>query len=206
MIVKPSIMFLTKDIDARFAVRIDTICKMMGENVAIYASPSPSLAVVAAALQKFNDAMVAAADGGTALTNAKNTARAELVALLRPLANYAQVACNGSLENLILSGFPIQKPTRTSIGVLPAPANLTVDLGTRTGELDSKVNPVSGAAIYNWRLTVDGQEAPLQTAQTTAARNTFTSLTPGTVYAVECNVVGTAGPSDWSDPITRMAV
>ena len=167
---------------------------------------SPKLSVVTIALNKFIAAVAAAADGGLALTAAKKAARAELATLLRALASYVQVTCNGSYENLLLSGFPPQKPSRTRIGVLSAPTSLTVNLGARSGELDSKVLPVSGAAIYNWRLTASGQTAPAQTAQTTSARNVFGNLTPGVVYSVACNVVGSAGPSDWTDPVSQMVV
>ena len=31
-------------------------------------------------------------------------------------------------------------------------------------------------------------------------------LTPGTVYKVEVNAVGSAGPSDWSQPVSQMVV
>lgn len=206
MVVKPSVSFLSNDSDALLITNTQPILSLMATNIAIYSSPTPTLAVVTTALNKFISANAAAADGGVALTAAKNAARAELVALLRNLASYVQVACKGSYENLLLSGFPPQKPSRTSIGVLPAPSNLTVDLGARSGELDAKANPVTGAAIYNWKLTASGQTAPLQTAQTTAARNLFDGLTPGVVYSVSCNVVGSAGPSDWSDPISQMAI
>ena len=206
MVIKPSISFLTNDTNAELVVDTETIRKSMTANVVIYANPTPALTEVEAALNKFIAAIAAAAEGGRAFTAAKKTARAELVALLRDLASYVQVACNGSYENLLLSGFPTQKPTRTSIGVLPAPGNLTVALGPRTGELDAKVNPVAGAAVYNWELTTSGQSKPLQTAQTTAARKLFRGLTPGVVYAITCNVVGTSGPSNWSDPISQMAV
>jgi hypothetical protein len=46
----------------------------------------------------------------------------------------------------------------------------------------------------------------LQTAQTTSASNTFAGLTPGVTYNVEANAVGAAGPSDWSDSVSQMAV
>ena len=140
------------------------------------------------------------------LAGVKNAARAELAELLRILAGYVQGACKGSYENLLLSGFPTQKPSRTSIGVLPAPSNLTVVLGERAGELDAKVNPLLGAGIYNWEITVAGQTTPLQTAQTTAASITFSGLTAGVICSVTCNAVGAAGPSDWSDAISQMVV
>ncbi len=204
MLIKPSISFLTNDNDAELVIDTKTILTMTAENAAIY--PDAELPPVEAALDKFIGTIAARPEGGRAATAAKKSARAALVSLLRTLASYVQVACNGSYENLLLSGFPTQKSTRTTIGVLPAPSNLTVELGTRSGELDANVNPVTGAAIYNWQLTAAGQTAPIQTAQTTAASNTFDGLTPGVVYAVSCNVVGSAGPSDWSDSISQMVV
>ena len=46
----------------------------------------------------------------------------------------------------------------------------------------------------------------MQTTQTTAASTTFNGLTPGTAYSVEVNVVGSAGPSDWTDPVSQIAI
>jgi hypothetical protein len=126
---------------------------------------------------------------------------------MRQLASYVQVACKGDLAVLLSSGFPIQKPQRSPIGVLPAPAGLTVTLGNRSGELDASAAPVPGAAIYNWRVTTAAApNVVVQTAQTTAASNTFEGLTPGVVYNVQVNAVGSAGPSDWSDPVPQMVV
>ena len=141
------------------------------------------------------------------MTLAKSTRRAELVALLRALASYVQVACNGNLEVLVSSGFPIQKPVRTPIGQLPVPSGLTVSLGTYSGQLNAGVPPVFGAAVYNWRMTTAAAPTVVvQSAQTTAASNTFTGLTPGVVYNVDVNAVGAAGPSDWSEPVSQMVL
>lgn len=46
----------------------------------------------------------------------------------------------------------------------------------------------------------------VQQSQTTAGRNTFSGLTPGQVYVVEWNAMGSAGPSDWSDAGETMVV
>jgi len=111
------------------------------------------------------------------------------------------------MTNLLLSGFPTQKPKRQPIGVLPAPASLVVNLGARSGELTASANPVFGASVYNWQLkAANAPTVVLQTAQTTGASKTFTGLTPGVVYTAEVNATGTAGPSDWSDAISQMVV
>ena len=206
MIVKPSISFLTKDNDAHLLTSTAGIITAMTGNPG-YPTAAPPLVDVAAASQVFSTAVSNAVDGGVTLTAIKNEKRAVLVALLRQLASYVQVTANGDLAVLLSSGFPTQKTQRQPIGVLPAPSNLTVTFGARSGELKAAAWPVPGAAIYNWQLsTAAAPSMVLQSVQTTAAHNTFGDLTPGVVYNIMVNVVGSAGPSDWSDPVPLIAV
>ena len=206
MVIKPSISFLNTDSDAQLVTDTENITTGLTGNLS-YPTPAPPLATVTTAKNAFVTAVADAMNGGTALTTIKNEKRAALVALLRQLASYVQVTCNGNLAVLLSSGFPPQKPNRTPIGVLQPPSSLTVTLGDRSGELFAIAAPVNGAAIYNWRVTTaDAPNTVVQTDQTTAARTTFDNLTPGVVYNVECNVVGSAGPSDWTDPISQMVV
>jgi hypothetical protein len=206
MVVKPYISFLTTDSDALLITDTQTILTAMTGN-ASYPTPNPTLAEVSTGLNDFITALANAADGGVTLTAVKNDKRAVLVGILRDLANYVQVTCSGDLTVLLSSGFPIQKPQRNPIGVLPAPVNLTFNLGSLTGELDAVVPPVFGASVYNWRLTAsNAPTVVLQTAQTTGGRTTFGGLTPGVVYVAQVNAVGAAGPSDWSQPVSKMAM
>lgn len=206
MIVKPSISFISNDGDSKLVTDTETIVTAMTGNVS-YPTPAPTLAAITTARDEFAIAMADAADGGTTLTATKNAKRAVLEALLRELASYVQVTCKGDLTVLRSSGFPIQKPQRNPIGVLPAPIILAISFGARSGELNASAAPLNGAAIYNWRVTAaNAPGVVVQTAQTTAASNTFTGLTPGIVYNIEVNAVGSAGPSDWSDPVPQMAV
>ena len=206
MIIKPSISFLNEDSDAELLARLTAIVTALTDN-ASYPTPAPTLAVVTAANENFATAVADAAGGGVALTAAKNEKRAALVALVRELASYVTVACKGELAVLLTSGFPTQKPDRQPIGELPPPANLQVKLGARSGQLTTKVEPVQGASIYNWRVTASSSpDNPVQTRQTTGARHTFSGLTPGTVYNVEVNAVGAAGPSNWTGPAKQMVV
>ena len=175
-------------------------------NNATYPTPTPTLAAVGMGLQTFNDALAAAVGGGVALTLAKNDARAALVALLRELASYVQLTCNGDRTKLLTSGFPTQKAVRTPVGVLPAPS-VTVKLGERSGDLAAKLEPLYGASTYQWRVSIASSPGtPVQTALTTAASNVFTGLTPGVVYQITASAVGAWGPSNWSDPATQMVV
>ena len=205
MIAKASISFLNDDTDPQLITDASGIVQSMTGN-AIYPTPTPTLAAVSTALAAFTHALSAAAEGGVPLTLAKNDARAVLTGLVRELSSYVQLACKGDMTKLLTSGFPVQKAARTPVGVLPPPT-VTVKLGSKSGDLAAKLAPLAGAAVYNWRVTTaTSPAAPVLTAQTTAASNTFTGLTPGVVYQVSANAVSSGGTSDWSDPATQMVV
>jgi hypothetical protein len=206
MVVKPSIQWLNKDSDSELINDSNVVLKALADNATIYTTPAPTLPIVQTALTAFTNAVAATTDGGPSDTAAKNNARLVLVGLLRQLAAYVLVACKGDMAYLLLSGFPAQKPTRTTIGVLPAPQNTTLALGARTGELDAAVNPVFGASVYNWKLTSNAPGAGVQTGQSTASYFTFANLTPGVTYSITANAVGAAGAGDWSNPANQMAV
>jgi hypothetical protein len=179
----------------------------VANNPAIYATPSPTIPVIQAALDGFATGLAATADGGPSATSRKNNLRLVPVGLMRQLASYVAVACKGDMmTNLLLSGFPIQKPVRTPIGILPAPQNLTVTHGLLSGELDAKVNPVFGTSTYNWTCTAATAGAVPQTGQSTASSYAFNNLTPGLSYKIAVNAVGATGPSNWSNPVSQFAV
>jgi hypothetical protein len=200
MIVKPATSWITSDSDSLLINDTTVILKAMADNAAIYSAPTPTLPVVQAALTNFSAGVAVAAVGSPADTVNKNNLRLILVGLLRQLASYVQVACKGDMMNLLLSGFPTQKPVRQPVGPLPAPANVSLDHGTNSGSLDAAANPVFGAANYNWKLTPATTGAAPIVSQSTASNYTFTGLTPGMSYTVEVNALGTAGLSDWSNP------
>lgn len=205
LIAKPSISFLTKDSDPKLVIDTESILTGMTNNPS-YPASNPSLADVNTAKAEFVTALANAANGGIELTAIKNDKRVALAALLRDLAAYVQVACGGDLTVLLSSGFPIQKPQRFPIGILPAPI-ISLVLGALSGGLDAAATPVYGASVYNWRLSrADAPGVFLQTAQTTAASTSFAGLIPGVTYVVQANAVGAAGPSDWSQPVSQMVI
>ena len=79
--------------------------------------------------------------------------------------------------------------------------------GSVSGTITVAAPPVYGASSYNWSVAL--QTAPdvdVQKAQTTAARAEFSGLTPGQIYLVALNAVGSAGVSDWSDTGSLMVI
>ena len=206
MIVKPAVTFIARASDAELIGTATAILAAMTENPD-FPNPAPALATVQAAMSAFQSAVAAAAGGGIVLTAAKNAARTTLAALLREIASYLQVACKGDMTKLLRSGFPTQKSARQPVGTLPAPAGLTLGIGTLSGTLDASANPVPGAVLYTWQVAlVSAPDTPIQTTQTTAASTTFANLIPGTQYSITMNAIGTAGPSDWTDAVRHFAI
>ena len=206
MIVKPSVSFLKNHSASDLIATTGGILSGMTGNP-YFPAPSPTLPVLSSALDDFSSAVANAGDGGKALTSAKNAKRIALAILLRELAAYLVVACKGNMTALLSSGFPRQKPYRRPVGDLPVPAKIRVTFGPHTGELSASFPPIPGASVYGWRVTTAAApDVVVLSMQSTAASTTFAGLTPGVVYCIQANAVGTAGPSDWSGPAQKMAV
>lgn len=205
MIPHVSLAFLGSDTDAELIIHTDTILSDMTGN-ADYPTPVPTLAAVGTANGDFTTALSAAAGGGVALTATKNAKREVLVGLLRSLAAYVQAHCNNDLTTLLGSGFVAQKQ-RQPAGVLPAPDNLRLQRGDLSGQLKARVSPVTNAGSYQWRYAVSTAPTTwIDGGTTTAASTIVNGLTPGVIYVMQCRAIGSAGPSDWSDPAMLMVV
>lgn len=200
IIIKVAIGWLTQNSVPQVANNSSVVLQALKDNADIYKDPVPPLADVQTGLDALNAAQIATADGGPSATSYRDQCLLIHISNMRLLANYVQGACGGNLTNLQLSGFPVQKPVRQPVGVLPAPQNLILAQGSRTGELAATVNPVFGASTYTWTLTPGTPGAAVQTLQTTAASCTFANVTPGVSNSVTVNAVGAAGPSSWSQP------
>ncbi len=206
MIVKTAIGFLRTNPDGQLIIDVQAIISGLTNNPD-FPSPTPTIAAVSSALDAFTVAKAEAVKGGKEATALKRAARAELVALLRQLANYITDTSDGDLTKLLSTKFPIQKPTRSPVGQLPPPDAPTLKFGMISGELDAATSPVNGASTYNWRVALaSAPDVYVQTAQTTGGRMVFEALTPGQVYSVQVCAVGAAGPSNWSDNSKLMVV
>lgn len=206
LIVKPAINFLSTVTDVQLEADVSHIIRQMTDNES-FPDPSPSLAIVGSKLHDFRFALREAWFGGKLLTLEKNMRRAELVAVVRQLAGYVTARCSGDLVTLMSSGFPFHKPTRHAVGALTPPDMPRLKHKTLSGCIDAVVSPVRGASIYTWQLALaSAPKVVLQTVHTTAARASFADLMPGQVYTVRVNAIGTAGPTNFSNPATLMSL
>jgi len=205
-IIKPSINFLTRDTDSRLLLDVGMIITSMTANPS-FPTPDPTLVVITAACDAYRVAVEEAMHRDVEKIAVRQAKRAELVSLMRQLANYVESKSDGDMAALLSSGFPAQKSSRTPIGPVGTPYAPILHQGATTGTLSARSRKVSGAYAYNWRLAL--ASAPtvyVQTTQTTGARHAFEGLTAGQTYNVEMNALGSAGASDWSNPSSRMVI
>lgn len=195
-----------------FAQLPDAELGSFGENVGVgmadnpfYAIPRVAPASIISAVDTFRTDLAAAAGGGKLATARKNASRAALILLLRQEAAYVQSIAVDNLTMLLSSGFQATSTNRTRI-VLPQVVVKSV-LNPQSGSFRIVVLPVSTSRGYELRYK-NGTGDYLSGGISTSSRDIpLPSLTPGSTYTVQVRAIGgLTGYSDWSDPITRMAM
>lgn len=181
----------------------NVIASMTGN--ASYTTPVPTLASVTTASTTFKNALSAAASGGHTLTAIKDAARAALLVLMRQLALYVQGIANNNNAVLLSSGFHSTTTVHTQTPLIkPFIVNIQNEVST---QVVLRVTPIHDAVSYEIRYSsVPGTwvSAPISTQ---AKRVVVEGLTPGTIYTFQVRAVGgSTGFSDWSDPVSHMAM
>ncbi|MGC3961185.1 MAG: fibronectin type III domain-containing protein [Verrucomicrobiota bacterium] len=170
-----------------------------------YPTPRVEPGDITTANTTFAAAIVAAAQGGTQLTAAKNAAREVLVALLRTQAAYVQSIAMDDLTVLLSSGF-WNISTDRARKPLPKPTVLDIDNFAST-QLMVKLAAIANARSYEVRVRVGTQDWRNAGVFTKARGMLLEGLLPGQMYEIQVRAVGgSTGYSDWSDPIMHMAI
>jgi hypothetical protein len=210
--IKQSKNMNTIKVSLAFAQMSDADLSAFTQNVidsltgnASFPTPAVSEANLTTALTAFDDALAAAAQGGPQETAAKNTARDALIVLLRQEAYYVQGAAGDDLAKLLSSGFNSISTNRAqSQLVVPVIVGIANEMST---QLTVHLQPVANARAYETQVkNGTGGFQPAGTF-TQARRLVLTGLTPGQTYTVQARAVGgSTGYSDWSDPVSHMAM
>jgi hypothetical protein len=175
---------------------------------AVYPTPpaDATLAMLTAANGDFHAKISKAAMGGIVDTTAKDLARQALLELLRKLAGYVQITA-GNLEELLSAGFQARSTNRTR-EPLPKPGGVALKNGTE-GQLVARLNiPIKNTNLYEGRASLDSGANWLPSVFTGDSRHIiFGDLTAGKTYTIQARALGgSTGQSDWSDPVSHMAM
>ena len=176
----------------------------MGQNTAIFATPTVPLTTISAAQLAFHNAIAATKQGGSAAQADKAAKRTVLVNLLRTQAIYVQDLPGMTEANALLSGFGTSKLGKR------APVSLTVPIiqaitNVASTQLGIKLKGSRGATGYDIQISVDGG-APAFFGHFSSTRGiVLTGLKPGSTYAVQARArSGNNQASAWSDPVSHM--
>ncbi|MEP6663429.1 MAG: fibronectin type III domain-containing protein [Verrucomicrobiota bacterium] len=194
-----------------FARLPDAPLNTFGENVITrltgnpgFTTPLVSMAVLTGAQTAFASAIVAAQQGGKQATATKNAAREALIALLQQEAAYVQSIAGEELPLLLSSGFENTNTNRTQVP-LSKPLVDQVD-NPMSGQLGLRLKPVYTARAYEVRMSY-GTTGWQAVGVFTQSRVVIPDLTPGTTYTLQARAIGgSTGYSDWSDPVSHMAM
>jgi hypothetical protein len=189
-----------------------TFCRNV--HALIYTAPAfPAVPVTAAAMETaiagFSEAKAAQPSGGKAATAEKNNKREALLAIIKEVALYAQVASNNDLATLLASGYEAVSTNRAQLP-LPKPALLRIVPGM-TGQslvtLSAEKN-ARGCEVQVAEVDEQGTPGPFRPAvYSSSSRNiAVNDLTPGRLYAYQGRCLGgTTTYSDWSDQVVQRA-
>jgi len=170
-----------------------------------YPDPPVMMSTLETAIEDFTARISAAQSGGTVATAAKNNSREALIGMLRLLAAYVQMSCNGDLVLLLGSGFEAQSTKGASVP-LERPQVVAIKNGG-TGQLVARVDPVKNRNMYEGRIKLDGSDWMPSVFASDSTRIVFEGLTPGQTYTIQVRALGgSTGQSDWSDPSSHMAM
>jgi hypothetical protein len=153
----------------------------------------------------FDDAIVAADKGGTLATAKKDAARAALIDALNKDASYVDINCGEDIIILRSSGYePVS--TNRAQAVLNPPEIVGVDYG-QAGEFRVRLTGDPNRKAIQGRIKPLGGEFGPVISFRSAKQILFAGLTAGTTYVMQfCGLGGSTGKSDWSEPVSKMAL
>ncbi len=187
------------------------VSKQAGKNIVGFTgnpdvpNPPATIAEITAKKDAFDQWIVKAANGGKYETEQKDASRVDLLKLLNKDASYTDIMCDGD-EGIILSaGFEAVNTNRSQV-VLEAPVIIGASYA-QEGEIKLRVKGDRHRKAIQGRIKpLGGEFGPVITFQS-SRRIIFEALLAGTTYVMElCGLGGATGKSDWSEPITKVAV
>ena len=176
---------------------------------------SPAPPVDAATLKAANDelaaANAAAVDGGKQALARQKHAKEQVVILLLQLGHYAEANCKGDMTAFLTSGFTAASTTKTKQPPVSEKIR-TLKNGPNSGQMLIRPMAFPGAASYEvrWAPVPAGGGAPAtwstQPIVVLRPATVISGLTPATNYVFQVRAVLKSGYTDWSDPLTRIAI
>lgn len=153
-----------------------------------------------------NDAILAAQTGGSEEKALRDNEVASTITTLRKNASYVDIHCNDDRAILLSSGFA-EVSTNRAQTALGQPEVVAVDYGD-SGELRPRVKAQANVRSYVGRIKeANGSEFGPSLSFASSRKIVFDGLKAGVTYVMQvCAIGGSNGQSDWSEPVSKMAL
>jgi hypothetical protein len=165
--------------------------------------PVPSLAELKVACDTLKAANVAALDRGRMACALKRSAVARMDSVLSRLAAYVNSACQGDVQKLVTSGFPLAKRP-SPISDLQRPGHMRNVRSLYPGQVDLRWDRVPGALVYELEQVIDPDAEERQwrrVALTSKPRFVITDLVPNSRQVFRVRAIGTTVESGYSQEL-----
>lgn len=169
----------------------------------LFQSPDVPLSEVKIALDLFEAAIIAAADGGQTAKSAMRDAEKKVTLMFKNLAHYVDRIANGNETIILSSGFNMSKQP-----VIPAKDVLKVSDGEHSGSAVLEASIYPRGVSYVWKmakgLLPDHENGYELIAVTTQSTYTVMGLTPATYCYFIVSAVTSKGMTDFCAPVTKL--
>jgi len=170
-----------------------------------------SVAELSEAIDQTQKACDEALTRDTAKIAFRDQCQKRLVAILKKIAQYAELVADGNIDILKSTGFDLQqqKGRAKTYGLLEAPV-VTLKHGPVGGTLIARAKPINGAASYEAHIADSDPTVDENWKQygvfAHCSHIDITGLTPGQNYFLRLRCIGAAGTGAWSAPCTLMSL
>jgi hypothetical protein len=163
-------------------------------------NPTPSLAVLTAAINDLQVAEAAAQSRLKGAVDTRNDKRTALVLLLRQLRGHIQTVADAAAEN----GAAIIASAGLAVRKTPAhrARAFTAKQGAVSGSAKLVATTAARRASYEWQYSTDGGKIWVIAPATLQARTTIAGFVPGSTVVFKFRPVTRTGEGDWSQPVS----
>ena len=202
-----ALLNLAKMTYADLVVTANGIYAGLNQNPA-YTNPPVAMTVLRTTIDEFTAAITAALTGGLVAVQQRNDLADTLKGMLRQLAHYVEATSNGNMTTFLSSGFKAASAVR----ILAPPVSelfRSIVHGSVSGQMLIVLMSLASAYSYEVRwapVPAGGVPATWTSQGFGTTRGTISGLTSATTYAFQARTLTSAGYSDWSDTVTRVAV
>ncbi|MBK5285947.1 MAG: fibronectin type III domain-containing protein [Bacteroidia bacterium] len=170
-------------------------------NIAVYASPNPSMVQIKLETDALETSYEAAINGGKDKKMQMQLNKQTVMQSMSILQAYVQTTSGGDASKIILVA-DVKNP-RSPVGILPPPGNVRTAYGNLEGEIIIRWAGVPKRSIYklqkNDTPNDDTQWKDLTNGLTSAKRFVAGGMVSGNMYGFRIATVSSDGIGGWSD-------